>query len=193
MLEQLINFDHQLFKAINVGLTNPFFDWLMPLLRNRYFWAPLYFFLIIFLIRNYKKAGVICILFLLITFGIADYVSASVIKPSIERLRPCNEPGFNTEIIARVVCGSGFSFPSTHATNHFAIAMFLSVVFSRRWKWIWLVSFLWAFSIIFAQVYVGVHFPVDVTCGALLGCLVGYLTATVFLTVQSEKKWNSGL
>ena len=193
MLEQLIDFDHQLFKAINVGLANPFFDWLMPLLRNRYFWAPLYFFLIVFLIRNYKKAGFICILFLLITFGIADYVSASIIKPSIERLRPCNEPGFNTEIIARVVCGSGFSFPSTHATNHFAIAMFLSVVFSRRWKWIWLVSFLWAFSIIFAQVYVGVHFPVDVTCGALLGCLVGYLTATVFLTVQSEKKWNSGL
>ena len=193
MLEQLVQFDHQLFKAINTGLSNSFFDWLMPFLRNRYLWVPLYLFLIIFLIRNYKKSGAICIVFLLITFGISDYFSASIIKPAVERLRPCNEPGFNAEVIMRVSCGSGFSFPSSHAANHFAIAMFLSIIFGKRWKWVWPVSFLWAFSIIFAQMYVGVHFPVDVTFGALLGCLIGYITSTIFLTLQPDKKWTSGL
>lgn len=194
MFEQLIQFDHQLFSAINDGLTNPFFDWLMPLLRNRYFWTPVYVFLIIFLIKNYKKNGLICIAFLLLTFGLADFVSASVIKPSVQRLRPCNETEFKEEVVNHgVSCGSGFSFPSTHASNHFAIAMFLSVVFAKRWRWIWAVTFLWAFSICFAQVYVGVHFPLDVTCGALFGCIVGYITGTTFITLLSEKKWNTGI
>lgn len=192
MLEQLSQLDHQLFKLINVGLSNTFFDWLMPLLRNRYFWSPVYIFLIIFLIKNYKKTGVICVLFLLLTFGLSDFFSASIIKPAVERLRPCNEIGFNTEIISRVGCGSGFSFPSTHATNHFAIAMFLSIVFSKRWNWVKAASFTWAFSIILAQVYVGVHFPFDVMAGALLGCIIGYITGTLFFTIQLEKKWNSG-
>lgn len=193
MFEQLIHFDHQLFSVINKDLANPFFDWLMPHLRNRYFWTPVYVFLVIFLIRNYKKAGFICILFLLLTFGLADFVSASIIKPSIERLRPCNEQGFQDEVISRVACGSGFSFPSSHASNHFALAVFLSFIFGNRWRWIWPLSLLWAFSVAFAQVYVGVHFPGDVTAGALLGTLIGYITATLFLTIQPEKKWNSGL
>jgi len=192
MLDQIIQFDHELFTAINRGLSNSFFDWLMPLLRNRFLWSPLYLFIIIFLVRNYKKDGVICILFLLITFGMADFFSSTVLKHAFERLRPCNEPGFNAEVIARVACGSGFSFPSTHATNHFAIATFLIIIFYKRFKWILPLGLLWAFSIGFAQIYVGVHFPVDITAGALLGCMIGYITGTIFFTVRSEQKWHSG-
>lgn len=192
MFEQLIQFDHQAFLGVNQGMANPFFDWIMPLLRNRYFWAPLYLFLIIFLVKNYKKNGWICIVFLLITFAIADYFSASVLKHLFERLRPCNEPGFKDEIRLLVACGSGFSFPSSHATNHFGIAMFLITVFHQRWKPIVPLGLFWAFSIAFAQVYVGVHFPLDVTTGALVGCLVGYVTGTIFLTSYMHKTWNTG-
>lgn len=192
MFDQLIQLDHQLFIGINQGMANPFFDWLMPLLRNRFFWSPLYLFLIIFLIRHYKKDGVICILFLLLTFALADYFSASVVKHIFERLRPCNEPGFNASVRSLVSCGSGFSFPSSHATNHFAIAMFLTTVFYKRWKPLLPLSFLWAFSIAFAQVYVGVHFPIDVITGALLGCLIGYVTGTICHTSFMYKRWNTG-
>ena len=192
MLEQLIDIDHQFFLGVNQGMANAFFDWLMPLLRNRYFWVPLYFFLIVFLIRNYKRNGVICILFLLGTFAIADYFSASILKHIFERLRPCNEPGFKDEIRLLVSCGSGFSFPSSHACNHFAIGMFLNTVFYDRWKPILPLSMLWALSIAFAQVYVGVHFPIDITVGGLLGCLIGYITGTIFLTTYMQKTWKSG-
>ncbi|WP_374163306.1 phosphatase PAP2 family protein [Arcticibacter sp. MXS-1] len=192
MLEQLLQFDHRLFLGINQGLANPFFDWLMPLLRNKYFWSPLYLFLIVFLVRNYKKNGVICIFFLLLTFAIADFFSASMLKPLFERLRPCNEPGFQNDIRLLVSCGSGFSFPSSHASNHFAIAMFLSTVFSKRWKPLLPLALLWAFAISFAQVYVGVHFPIDVTVGAILGCTVGYVTGTIFSTTYMEQAWDTG-
>lgn len=192
MFEHLIQADQQIFLGINQGMANVFFDWLMPLLRNKFFWFPLYLFLIIFLIRNYKKEGAICVIFLLVTFAIADYFSASVVKHLFERLRPCNEPGFKAEIRLLVACGSGFSFPSSHATNHFAIAMFLTTVFYKRWKPLFPLSFMWAFSVAFAQVYVGVHFPVDVLTGALIGCLIGYITGTLFLTMYMQKKWNTG-
>jgi undecaprenyl-diphosphatase len=192
MLEQLIEFDQQVFFAINKGLSNPFFDWIMPYLRERYFWAPLYLFLIVFLPRNYGKWGWMCLLFLVLTFGICDFFSASIMKPAVERLRPCNDIELKSEINTRVTCGSGFSFPSTHATNHFGMAMFIAGTFYSKWKWIVPLAFLWAFSIAFAQVYVGVHFPVDVTTGALLGCLIGYITSSVFLTFKFEKQWRPG-
>ena len=192
MFEQLIQLDHQIFFAINKGLSNSFFDWIMPLLRNKYFWIPLYAFLIIFLPRNYGKWGWLCLLFIIITFGLCDFFSASVVKPAFERLRPCNDISIKDELNALVHCGSGFSFPSTHATNHFGIAMFLVGTFYSRWKWIAPLAFGWAFSIAFAQVYVGVHFPIDVITGAILGCIIGYITSSVFLTIKFEKAWKSG-
>jgi membrane-associated phospholipid phosphatase len=192
MFEQLIELDQQVFFWINKDLANPFFDWIMPYLRNRYFWSPLYLFLIVFLAKNYEKRGWMCILFLLLTFAICDYFSASVIKPAVERLRPCNDLNINDEMISRVTCGSGFSFPSTHATNHFGIAMFLVGVFYSKWRWIAPLAFAWAFSVALAQVYVGVHFPIDVTTGALLGCVIGYVTSTLFLTFNFKKEWKAG-
>ncbi len=192
MFDSLIHFDQQIFFFINKDLSNSFFDWIMPFLRNKYFWTPLYLFLIVFLARNYGKWGWACLLFIVITFGICDFFSASVVKPAFERLRPCNDLSIKGEINSLVPCGSGFSFPSTHATNHFGIAMFLVGTFYSRWKWIAPLALLWAFSVAFAQVYVGVHFPVDVFTGALLGCLIGYLTSTIFLTLKINKEWKSG-
>ena len=192
MLEQLLQFDQQLFLAVNEGLSNPVFDFLMPYLRNKLFWIPLYFFLIIFLTRNYGKWGLLCVVALVVTFAFSDFFSASIIKPAVERLRPCNDLSFKNEFQPRVACGSGFSFPSTHATNHFAIAMFLVGTFYSKWKPIAPLALFWAFSIAFAQVYVGVHYPIDVITGAILGCIIGYLTSSVFLTLKFEKQWRSG-
>lgn len=192
MLDQLTQLDQNLFIAINNGLSNPFFDWLMPLLRNKYFWSPLYLFIVVFLLKNYKRQGFILLVFFLVTFAVADYFSASVIKPAVERLRPCNDPALKAEVISLVRCGSGFSFPSAHASNHFALGMFLITVFYRKWKWILPLALLWAFSISFAQVYVGVHYPLDVIVGGILGCMIGYVIGTVFLSIYPNKKWNTG-
>ncbi|MBK8354776.1 MAG: phosphatase PAP2 family protein [Saprospiraceae bacterium] len=45
-------------------------------------------------------------------------------------------------------------------------------------KWLWI---LWALSIGFAQVYVGVHYPLDVLCGFLYGGLIGYISIRLFI------------
>lgn len=186
MLENIKHFDAELFLSVHRGMSNSFFDWLMPLVRNKFFWAPLYLFIIVFSITQYKKAGYYIIAGLLFTFAMGDTISSRIIKPFAGRLRPCNEPSLTNDIIHRVGCGTGASFPSSHATNHFAIAVFLICVFYKHWKPILPVAIFWAALICFAQVYVGVHYPIDVTVGALLGAVIGYLCSMLFKYFQPD-------
>jgi undecaprenyl-diphosphatase len=77
-------------------------------------------------------------------------------------------------------CAGGYSFISNHAANHFGMAFFFFISFRPvigRWVWLALV---WAPLIAFAQVYVGVHYPLDVIAGAILGSLYGISMATLF-------------
>lgn len=79
-----------------------------------------------------------------------------------------------------VPCGSGYSFPSSHAANHFALGVFMAITLKDKIKNIWWWTMIWAAAVAYAQVYVGVHFPFDVFCGGLLGAGVGRLTGYVF-------------
>jgi membrane-associated phospholipid phosphatase len=180
MIEHLIQLDHQIFFAINNGLSNAFFDFLMPILRNKYTWIPLYILIIFFAVRLYKTKGLYLVAFLGIAVGLADYGSAKILKPAFERIRPCNNEVLKENVISRVPCGSGLSFPSTHASDHFSIAVFFITIFYYRWKYILHIAILWAGAISFAQVYVGVHFPVDITFGALFGSTIGYIIAKLY-------------
>lgn len=186
MIESLQQFDVELFLKIHRGLANPFFDWLLPLMRNRFFWVPLYLFIIVFSFIEYKKKGWYIIGMLLVTFAIGDLVSSRIIKPTVARVRPCNEITLANDIIHRVPCGSGYSFPSAHATNHFAIAVFLIFVFYDRWKLILPIGLFWAFIISFSQIYVGVHYPIDTMAGAILGMLIGLLTSKIYKKLQPQ-------
>ena len=186
MIETLQQFDVALFLKIHKGLSNSFLDWLMPLLRNRFFWSPLYLFIIVFCIKEYKKQGYYILGMLLLTFAIGDLTASRIIKPLVARLRPCNAISLANDILHVVPCGTGYSFPSAHATNHFAIAVFLICVFYNRFKPILPIGLAWATIIAFAQVYVGVHYPIDVFVGALLGVCIGLFTAKLFTKIQPK-------
>jgi undecaprenyl-diphosphatase len=152
----------------------------MPVIRNPFTWVPLYFFLLLFMVLNYKWRGFAWMLGFLITFAIANHLSVEVIKPWVQRLRPCHDP--IVEHFSRMVitCGGKFSFPSAHASNHFALAMFMFLTLSRYFgRWLWVV-FLWAFIISYAQVYVGAHFPGDIVGGTCVGLLTGSVTAWIY-------------
>jgi undecaprenyl-diphosphatase len=178
MPDYFLQLDRHLFYFINHDLANPFFDWIMPWLRNAKSWIPLYLFIIAFCIWKFKKQGVLIIILLALSAGFADKTSAGLVKPIVHRLRPCRDPIVSKTDIARIDCGTGYSFPSTHATDHFAMAFFLILLFYKKWRWIWLWGILCMIS--FAQVYVGVHYPIDVFCGAIYGIFVGWLFAMLY-------------
>jgi membrane-associated phospholipid phosphatase len=180
MPDYLLQLDRHLFHIINHDFGNAFFDMLMPILRNRLVWIPLYVFIFIFCLWRYKAQGAVIIILLALTFGVADSGSAGLGKSFYKRVRPCNDPAMTATVVSRIPCGTGYSFPSAHASNHFAIAVFLSMVFYKRYKWVLPATLLWAAAISFAQVYVGVHYPIDVTAGAIYGTLVGLLFGWIF-------------
>jgi membrane-associated phospholipid phosphatase len=180
-MEQLIEFDKHLFYLINGVWNNALFDTILPPIRNKYFWAPLYMFIVGFSLINYKKNGFYIILGILLTFVLSDLLSSSIIKPLYGRLRPCNDLTMVDNVRLLVNCGSGFSFTSSHATNHFAISWFMIIVFMRPYKWVLPVGLIWAAAVSYAQVYVGVHFPADIMGGSIVGSLIGLLTGMTFV------------
>jgi len=70
------------------------------------------------------------------------------------------------------------------------VAFFAILVFYKKWRWICFWGIFWAGLISFAQVYVGVHFPLDVFCGALYGVLVGWLFALLFWKIDRKYALN---
>lgn len=175
----LIEFDQYIFSILNGEWTNSFFDTVLPYWRNKYVWLPVYLFIIAYFILNYSKKGYYFILALLLTVGTADLMSSHVIKKSVQRLRPCNEPTLLDERVL-VTCSSGYSFTSSHATNHFAISMFLIFTTGTRRRWLRWAIFLWALTIAYGQVYVGVHYPLDILGGSLLGTFIAAVGARLY-------------
>lgn len=176
----LVSWDLTIWYYLNVLWHNPVLDAILPFMRNQWTWAPLYLFLAIFMPLNYGRKGWMWCVFFLLTFSLSDYISASMIKPFFHRLRPCNNPYLYQTVHLLVPCGSGYSFPSSHAANHFALAVFGGLSLRKRIKWIWWAAISWATIVVYAQVYVGVHFPLDVACGALLGIGVGSFTGRLY-------------
>jgi undecaprenyl-diphosphatase len=178
----LINqWDTWLFLKINTVWTSPFLDSVFPWWREANAWIPLYLFLLVFAVMNFKKKALPWILFVVITLILTDQLSSSYIKNWFARPRPCRDEFLMSHVrLLLNNCSGTYSFTSSHAVNHFGFAIYLFVTLRtvfKKWRYLFLV---WAATICYAQVYVGIHYPLDVFCGALLGCGIGYLTATIF-------------
>jgi len=178
---QLVQWDQSVFEKINSDWTNPFFDWLMPLLRTANNWAPLYLFLGVFVLLNFKTKGLWWIVLFITTVALTDMIGTQVFKHVFQRVRPCNDPDFSYHVrLLLNQCSSGYSFVSNHAANHFGMATFFFITFRHLFKkWSWL-ALIWAAAIAYAQVYVGVHYPLDIFCGGLLGVAVGITSGAIF-------------
>lgn len=182
-MDRLISWDQELFFHINQGMANPFFDWLMPVFRNPFVWAPVYMFFAAFFVYNFRPKGLYVLLFGLLTIAFSDQISSHLLKLLIARDRPCNDPNMAMYVRLLIPCGAGYSFPSSHACNHFAFSVFLITVMPLRMRWVLPVAILWAAGVSFAQVYVGVHYPMDVLGGAIIGSLIGTFTGSMCVKV----------
>ncbi|MBP9213815.1 MAG: phosphatase PAP2 family protein [Chitinophagaceae bacterium] len=173
--------DKQLFLKINTQWTNSSLDHILPWYRDSNTWIPLYLFLLLFTAINYKNKIWPWLLFIAVTATLSDQISSNFFKNFFDRPRPCND--LIMQLQGRLLlnrCPSSFSFTSSHATNHFAAAMFLFLTLKSSFKnWTYL-FFFWAGSISYAQIYVGVHYPLDILGGTIIGCSVGYLTGTFY-------------
>jgi len=177
--------DQQLFWMINHLSLPSWMDSLAITARNPWTWVPLYLAILAWMFyHQIPKAWKIFIV-LILAVTLSDQLSASLIKPWAMRERPCHFPGTAEDCRSLVNCGTGFSFVSSHASNHFALAWTLGLLFYRRWKATGLVvGTLWAGLVGWSQIRVGVHFPLDIACGALLGILIATSLWMTFSTLK---------
>jgi undecaprenyl-diphosphatase len=182
-IDQILTADRKAFFMINHGLASDVLDFLMPILRNQYTWIPVYVLFAVIFVRNFGRKGIYLILFGLLTFAISDQLSSTVLKSVFIRIRPCNDGDINQSVRLLVNCGAGFSFPSSHATNHFAFSLFLICVLKGCYRWIIPFALIWAALVCIAQVYVGVHYPLDVTGGAFFGSIVGLVMGLLSMKI----------
>ena len=156
------------------------FEVLATILRNKTTWIPLYVLIGIYLFtRQHKKTAIAFLVCSALAAGLGDILSSHVLKDYFAHPRPCQEPLLGFKLLLEH-CPKSYSFPSSHATNHMALAIFW--IGSRCFSKTQCISFLiWVFLIVWAQMVVGVHYPKDIVAGLLLGSLIGYLFSKVFL------------
>lgn len=174
MLETFQSIDVDILLFVNRQCSNTVFDFLCPIFREKLTWIPLYLIVLFFLIKNEKWNTIAWVMAALFAVVLSDQLGL-MIKNIVQRPRPCQNPLVAGLIQLKVAtCSQQFSFISNHAANHFAQGVLYSLIFKKRW--IAIGFLIWAIVVSFSQIYVGIHYPMDVLAGAIVGVAVGYLS-----------------
>lgn len=170
-LSYIIDKDRTLFLYLN-SLGTAQWDAFWLGVTDKYTWLPLYVILLflLFWYHGWKKALVILLITTLLVAFTDQFVN--LIKNTTERLRPNNDPSLQN-IIRILKRSGGYSFVSGHATNSFAVSTFMIASLRKYFKPIYLML-IWPILFAYSRIYVGVHFPIDITAGMLLGVLIGF-------------------
>ena len=191
MLEQLLHIDTEILLAIN-GWHAPWADTLMWIISAKATWIPLYLLLIGLLVWRYRKpvmtsvkwlqkvpACVVMIAIIGLAVGAADFIASGILKELVARPRPTRVP--ELEGVLHLVNGyrSGrYGFVSSHAANTMVCALLFSMIWRNKIATVGLM--LWVAANCYSRMYLGVHYPLDILGGLMVGCLVA-MTAYVLL------------
>lgn len=160
---------------------NSFFDFLMYWISYKLTWIPFYLFLLALVIKHYKLRTLDILVFVALLITLSDQLTVHCFKDVFHRLRPCHDPVIKDLVhLVNGECGGSFGFVSSHAANSFAICFFVIQILGKKIKYLTRGMIIWAAVISYSRIYLGVHYPFDVFCGALLGILVGYSVGKAF-------------
>ena len=189
MIEVLQEIDVEILLWINHALKSDWMDAVMIFCSERFTWIPWYAVLLYFLYKSNPKRIWINLILITCCIALADQLSSGLLKPLVARLRPCHNDSVNVKLLLiNGVCGGQYGFVSSHAANVFAVFIFfvLKNVFQKM-KYMIYVLLVWAIVVSLSRVYLGVHYPGDVLCGALVGISATFVV--VWLEGVIEKKY----
>lgn len=174
ILSALNHIDTQLFLFLN-GIHSPFFDPIFQWITERFSWIPLYVLLSILLFIKFKWRSIFLAPFIVLVIVLADQISVNLFKEVFLRLRPCHNPAI-ADLVHTIdgACGGQYGFVSSHAANTFALAFLVGLIFKKHFSSLIYLMLFWAALVSYSRIYVGVHYPADIICGALLGVFISW-------------------
>ncbi len=177
-METLLEFDTDLFLWLNQQHST----WLDPVMlwiSDKKTWIPFYLLLIGLMVWWFKKRVWSVLVAVILTIALADGITSKVMKPYFERPRPSHEQALQGKVhLVNDYRGGTFGFASSHAANTFGLAMILFLFFKNNTKQAgWL--FVWAAVVSYSRIYLGVHYPLDILVGALVGLLIASFLYTI--------------
>ncbi|RPD96699.1 phosphatase PAP2 family protein [Aureibaculum marinum] len=172
VLDQIIEYDKRLFVFLNT-LGSESWDGFWKILTNQFNWTPFFLLLFYLVFKAYGwKKGIVLIL---VTAALVTFSDQFVnfIKDTVARLRPNNDPTIN-ELIRILKRPKSFSFVSGHSTTSFAVTTFMILILKKHYKYTFLLL-IWPILFAYSRIYIGVHFPMDIFIGMLLGIVIGLI------------------
>ena len=181
MIDKIVEIDKQVMVFLNKTISNPIFDIIMPIITNQNFLVFSGLILLGYLVYYGGKRGRITIAVLLIAVGASDAICFQIIKPLVGRIRPSHE--FYEYINLLVSKGGKYSFPSNHAANSFVFATVLSYFYDKKKTFLYIL----ASAIAFSRVYVGVHYPLDIFFGSIIGYIISWIILSMWVIIKMRE------
>ena len=189
-LQRLVDIDKQLLLTLN-GSDSLYMDGVMKVYTSTVVWIPVALVLLFIVLKNNTpRISLLVVLAVALTVIATDQMSSHLIKPLVGRLRPCQDPAI-MHLVDTVngYCSGGYSFTSSHACNSFGLFVIISLIIRNRLLSLSLL--VWATINSFSRIYLGVHYPGDILCGALVGSAIGVVMYLIYSYVHRKIEYSS--
>lgn len=175
-MDSVVLLDTKLFFYINHGYKSDFLDTVMVTLSSNIFWGLIFLLFVLYSVVRKNKKMQKLLFATAITLGCVDLFTYRVLKLNIERPRPCITYKGEVHLLQRY-CSGYAGFPSNHASNSMAVAVFLLLALKKK---VARYGILTSVLVGYSRVYIGVHYPFDVLAGFLVGGLLGAAIYYIF-------------
>lgn len=186
MLESILQTDTDLFLFLN-NLGTETWDGFWLFVTNSKSSIPIYI-LLLFLV--YRKIGLKKTVLVLVSVGLLITVTdqlSNFFKYGVQRFRPCHNNDLDGLMrLVKNTCGGKYGYFSAHASNSFAVAVFFTLLLKKHFKYVGVLLLFWAALVAYSRIYVGVHYPLDILTGALLGSFFGWVFYRLMLKLEAK-------